>query len=91
MNTCVHISEKDNLVTCVKALSKGERVIVDGAEIEVLDDIPIYHKMAVTAIKQGEPVYKYGEVMGIAGRDIRAGEWAHVHNIETTRGRGDKK
>ncbi len=88
MNIYVHASEKDNLVTCIKALSKGEHVIVDGIDIEVKDDIPIYHKMAVTDIGKGSLIYKYGEVMGVASRDIRAGEWAHVHNIDSTRGRG---
>ena len=90
MNLFVHASKKDNLVTCIKALSKGEHVAVDGIEIEVKDDIPIYHKMAVKDIKKGELIYKYGEVMGVASRDICAGEWAHVHNIDSTRGRGAK-
>ncbi len=90
MNSYVHASEKDNLVTCVKALKAGDRVVVDGREIEVLDDIPIYHKMAVAEIGKGEAVYKYGEIMGVASRDIHIGQWAHIHNIESTRGRGDK-
>ena len=90
MNSYVHASEKDNLVTCVRALRAGDTVVVDGREITVLDDIPIYHKMAVAEIKKGEAVYKYGEIMGRASRDIHVGQWAHIHNIESTRGRGDK-
>ncbi len=90
MNAYVHASKKDNLVTCVKPLSKGDRILVEGSWIEVKDDIPIYHKLAIAEIKKGEPVYKYGEVMGLASQDIHVGEWAHVHNIESTRGRGDK-
>ena len=90
MNAFIRASEKDSLVTCVKAMQKGESIVVDGNEIEILEDIPVYHKVAVADIKKGEPVYKYGEVMGVASRDIRRGEWAHVHNIESTRGRGDK-
>jgi len=86
----VHASEKDNLVTCIQPLRAGDRVVVDGAEIEVKNDIPIYHKMAVAEIKKGESVYKYGEIMGVASRDIHIGEWAHIHNIDSTRGRGDK-
>ena len=89
MNGTVHASEKDNLVTCVKTMKAGEIVVVDGVEIEVRNDIPKYHKMAVTDIPKGGAVIKYGEVMGVASRDIRAGEWAHVHNIESCRGRGD--
>ena len=90
MNAYVHASEKDNLVTCVRELKAGEHVLVDGREIEVKEDIPKFHKLAVEEIPRGEAVYKYGEVMGVASRDIHVGEWAHIHNIDSTRGRGDK-
>ena len=90
MNGYVHASGRDNLVTCVKAMRAGERVLVDGREIEVKDDIPKFHKLAIAEIRKGEAVYKYGEVMGVASRDIHIGEWAHIHNIDSTRGRGDK-
>lgn len=90
MNAYVHASERDNLVTCVKAMRAGERVSVDGREITVREDIPKFHKLAIAEIKKGEAVYKYGEVMGVASRDIHVGEWAHIHNIDSTRGRGDR-
>ena len=90
MKSYVHASEKDNLVTCVRAMKAGERVLVDGREIEVRDDIPKFHKLAIADIPKGGAVYKYGEIMGVASRDIRIGEWAHIHNIDSTRGRGDK-
>ena len=90
MKAYVHASDRDNLVTCVMPLCKGGHIQVEGVEIEVKNDIPIYHKLAIAEIKKGEPVYKYGEVMGLASQDIHVGEWAHIHNIESTRGRGDK-
>ena len=90
MHSYVHASEKDNLVTCVKAMKTGDRVEVDGTEILVRDDIPKFHKMAIAEIRKGEAVYKYGEVMGVASQDIHTGQWAHIHNIDSTRGRGDK-
>ncbi len=34
--------------------------------------------------------YKYGQVIGRATKDIEAGGHVHVHNLESTRGRGDK-
>ena len=33
-------------------------------------------------IRKGEPVVKYGEHIGIASCDIKAGEHVHVHNVE---------
>ena len=38
--------------------------------------------MAVRDIRKGEPVVKYGEHIGIASCDIKAGEHVHVHNVE---------
>jgi (2R)-sulfolactate sulfo-lyase subunit alpha len=48
-------------------------------------DIPIGHKLALKNIKNGETVIKYGEDIGRAVADIKAGAHAHVHNIKTKR------
>jgi altronate dehydratase small subunit len=45
--------------------------------------------MAVTDIARGEPVVKYGEMIGKASQDIRKGALVHIHNLEGARGRGD--
>lgn len=61
---------------------EGERVIVRG-------DVPYGHKIAVTEIKKGGLILKYGEEIGIATADIQKGEYVHVHNLDSMRGRGD--
>ena len=85
------LSEKDNVFTCTTAVKKGEALDCAGAAITAVNDIPVYHKMASAFIRAGEKVYKYGEAIGIATVDIRPGEHVHVHNVESIRGRGDKK
>ena len=40
-------------------------------------------------IDSGENIIKYGEIIGKASKPIKTGEHVHVHNIESTRGRGD--
>jgi len=90
MNPIVHFDAKDNLATTLRPLSAGEKVIVEGHEIAVNENIPQYHKIALTLIRVGEPVIKYGEVIGRAAKDSEEGTNAHVHNIESLRGRGDK-
>lgn len=90
MNAIVHFNSRDNLVTSLKPLTKGEVILVDGEEIRINDDIPQYHKISIADIRTGDFVYKYGEVIGKATREIQKGSWAHVHNIESLRGRGDK-
>ena len=47
------------------------------------------HKIAVKEIKTGEQITKYGEEIGVATHDIKKGEYVHVHNLDSMRGRGD--
>lgn len=37
----------------------------------------------------GEQITKYGEEIGIATQEIRPGDYVHVHNLDSMRGRGD--
>lgn len=91
MNKTLRLDSKDNVVTCLQPIAKGSTVETDGDAVVAADDIPIFHKMAVTSIAKGSLCYKYGEIIGMATRDIRPGDHVHVHNIESTRGRGDKR
>ena len=50
-------------------------------EVKALDNIPIYHKMAIKDVEKGGKVIKYGQLIGIAGSDIKVGQHVHVHNI----------
>jgi altronate dehydratase small subunit len=56
----------------------------------VVERIPFGHKFAVRDIGKGELVLKYGEPIGVATMDIGAGSYVHVHNVESSRGRGDR-
>ena len=51
--------------------------------LEAAGDIPAGHKIALTDIASGEKIIKYGEVIGRATSDIRAGEHVHTHNVRT--------
>ena len=85
---------KDNVCTVVEAVAAGADVGMDvEGEIRYIkagDSIPLGHKLAVRAIRQGDIIVKYGEVIGRATQDIAAGRHVHVHNLESCRGRGDK-
>lgn len=48
-------------------------------------DVPIGHKIALTDIKKGDTVWKYGHDIGKAVADIAKGEHVHVHNLKTKR------
>lgn len=48
-------------------------------------DVPIGHKVALTDIKSGDTVWKYGQDIGVAKADIARGEHVHIHNMKTKR------
>jgi altronate dehydratase small subunit len=89
----IMIKEADNVATALREIRPGETVLMGiGARqdrIEVRESIPYGHKFAAQDIAKGDPIIKYGEVMGRATQAIGAGCHAHIQNIESLRGRGD--
>lgn len=89
----VVISPTDNVATAISHLKAGSTVQVDAGgqrlELALRDDIRFGHKFSLARIEAGAPVVKYGEVIGTATKVIEPGEHVHVHNVASTRGRGD--
>jgi (2R)-sulfolactate sulfo-lyase subunit alpha len=48
-------------------------------------DVPIGHKIALSDIKPGDTVWKYGQDIGVAKAAIGKGEHVHIHNLKTKR------
>lgn len=91
MARALRIDEVDNVATLLSQASSGEIVeIVSGGgsiidRVEALESIPFGHKIALIDIGEGEEIIKYGEVIGVASKPIRRGEWVHTHNVESVR------
>jgi altronate dehydratase small subunit len=87
------ISEIDNVATALKELKAGDEASFrrqrELGQTVLQDDIPYGHKFAIRNVRCGEDIFKYGEVIGRATKDIVMGGHAHVQNIESLRGRGD--
>ncbi len=75
----IRLHPRDNVVVAARAISEGAVTAETGTRIR--ERIPAGHKLAVSAIATGEPVIKYGQVIGVATADIRAGSHVHVHNL----------
>ena len=86
MRNAMIIDAKDNVAVAIEPIAKGDAAVYvcEGREVSLpaLEDITIYHKLATRDIAKGEPVVKYGEHIGVASSDIKAGEHVHVHNVE---------
>jgi altronate dehydratase small subunit len=84
------LNAKDNVATALASLTANSELRPDMSgrtlRVRLQSDIPFGHKFSLVAIEKGQPVVKYGEVIGIATTAIPAGEHVHVHNVESTRG-----
>jgi altronate dehydratase small subunit len=95
MNLALKTHDDDNIAIVFASEVKGGDVIfaIDKAgnrqQITVASLIPYGHKVATCFIPKGAVILKYGESIGISSKDIAIGEHVHVHNLESTRGRGD--
>ncbi|WP_276906108.1 UxaA family hydrolase [Peptoniphilus duerdenii] len=89
MKYALKVSEKDNVVTVLSQVNKGETVSYldnkDTKEIVAQNDIPIYHKIAIRDIKTDEDIVKYGENIGRASIDIAKGSHVHTQNVKAHR------
>lgn len=83
------LDPRDTVAVAVTPLQPGkvvEAVRGDGAVRVTVDGlIPFGHKIAIAQMDAGDPVVKYGEVIGYALAAIRPGQHVHVHNVRSDR------
>ncbi|MGY2048400.1 UxaA family hydrolase [Methylobacterium sp. JK268] len=81
----VRLSPEDNVVVAVDAIAAGDPVegITAGGRV------PKGHKIATAPIPEGQPIRKFGQVIGFASRAIAPGEWVHEHNVGLGEAKGD--
>ena len=77
------INSADNVAVAITALPAGEKLIVDGKEIILNEDIPAGHKFALKDFAEGENVIKYGYPIGHARTARKQGDWMNENNIRT--------
>ena len=79
------LDEKDNVVTSVREIKAGEEVSYltgEGrASLTAREDIPYSHKLALTDLREGDQVIKYGEMIGRLSQPVAAGRWINENNL----------
>ena len=79
MYNLIKLNEKDNVAVAPMNIpnnTKVENELVSRAQI------PFGHKIALTKIEQNSYVYKYGQIIGVATKEILPGDHVHSHNLE---------
>jgi altronate hydrolase len=74
----LRLNAVDNVVVAITTAEKGGTT---SEGIVASERIGKGHKMASMAIKSGDPVRKFGQIIGFAKKNIEAGDWVHEHNI----------
>ncbi len=76
----IRIHPNDDVVIARQQLVGGTRIESEGITVAGL--VPPGHKIATRAIREGEPVRRYDQIIGSAKQAIAAGQHVHTHNLE---------
>ncbi|TDC48636.1 hypothetical protein E1281_24505 [Actinomadura sp. KC345] len=82
--------EGDSVAVAVRDIAAGTAQCgflrgADVVDLEVHQDIPLGHKVALVDIADGEDVREYGVRTAVAKAAIRKGDYVHVHNVRSAR------
>lgn len=75
----LRLNPLDDVLIARRPLLAGEVLEQEGVTIR--QAIVPGHKVASRRIEAGQPVRRYGQIIGFAVVDIEAGEHVHVHNL----------
>lgn len=92
----LHEAEDDVGVTAMdlKAGEVVQAVTLEGepvTQIELVDDVPLSHKVAMRDIESQKHIIEYGRPIGYAAMAIVAGAHVHTHNIKSLRWAGESQ
>ena len=74
----IKLNDNDNVATALNDIEIGAIT----QNVKSINKIPKGHKIALTKISKGEKIIKYDQLIGIASKDILAGEHVHVDNTD---------
>lgn len=77
----VHLHPDDDVAIAKVNLQTDTTLEHAHARIPVRQPVPTGHKVALQKIPAGEPVRRYGQVIGFASRTVLPGEHVHTHNL----------
>ena len=77
--TTIRLHPADNVVVARADIPAGAAIADEGGVV-AQSRIPSGHKIATAPVAAGEPVRRYGQIIGVATADIAPGEHVHIHN-----------
>ncbi len=80
-SSVVLLHPDDNICIATQTIPSGVIVEVGGERITVAEVVRLGHKIAIRPLAKGQPVRKYGQIIGFTTEPVRTGEWVHCHNV----------
>ena len=78
----IRLHPTDDVAIARRHLPVGQGCLLpDGASLTLAQLVPAGHKLALRQIEPGEPIRRYGQVIGFARNIIQPGEHVHTHNV----------
>ena len=74
----LRLNRDDDVIIALREIAAGTRIESEG--VSAADKIPPGHKMATRAKAIGEPVRRYGQIIGFATVPIAPGQHVHTQN-----------
>ena len=71
----------DNVAIVANEGGLPEGTVLPGG-ITLRERVPAGHKVALTEIDEGDPVYRYNVVIGYAAEHLHAGSWVYEHRLK---------
>jgi len=85
------LNSNDTVATATRTILKGQTISIQSVNkrvsLDVTEHIQAGHKIALVSISKGDPVIKFGEIIGEATTNISHGRHVHIHNIRSLHGK----
>lgn len=75
------LHRNDDVLVAKVGLPAGTLVQTASGPVALPAPVPAGHKIAYRGRAEGEPIHRYGQVIGLASTSIRPGDHVHVHNL----------
>jgi altronate hydrolase len=78
----IRVHSLDDVAVLAQDTRAGASLPCGDGTVTLSADVRQGHKVALRSIAAGEPVRRYGQVIGFAAAPIAAGHHVHLHNLE---------
>ena len=85
-NRVLKVNPSDNVIAALTDLKSGEKVVYDGIEYLLKEDVPAKHKFFMQDMAIGSEVIMYGVLIGKTAENVLAGQRLSTQNVKHASG-----